>query len=55
MLLFLHTDDFACDHARMTARGVRFLEAPRDEPYGCVAVFEDAFGNHWDLIEPRSR
>jgi catechol 2,3-dioxygenase-like lactoylglutathione lyase family enzyme len=51
--LFLETDDFARDHARMTAAGVRFLEAPRREPYGTVAVFEDLYGTRWDLIEPR--
>ncbi|MEQ8749463.1 MAG: VOC family protein [Amphiplicatus sp.] len=49
---FLHTDDFARDHAAMAAKGVKFLEAPRDEPYGKVAVFEDLYGNKWDLIEP---
>ena len=49
---FLHTDDFARDHARMTAAGVRFAEAPRHEPYGSVAVFEDLYGNRWDLIGP---
>ena len=36
----------------MLAAGVRFLEAPRHEPYGVVAVFEDLYGNRWDLIEP---
>lgn len=51
--LFLHTDDFAADHARMTAAGVRFTEQPRHEPYGSVAVFEDLYGNRWDLIQPR--
>lgn len=51
--LFLSTDDFARDHARMTAAGVRFREAPRDEAYGTVAVFEDLYGNPWDLIEPK--
>lgn len=50
---FLETDDFARDHAAMTARGVRFLEAPRHEPYGSVAVFEDIYGNRFDLIEPK--
>ncbi|NBB84238.1 MAG: VOC family protein [Alphaproteobacteria bacterium] len=50
--LFLETDDFARDHAAMTARGVRFAEAPRHEAYGTVAVFEDLYGNRWDLIEP---
>jgi catechol 2,3-dioxygenase-like lactoylglutathione lyase family enzyme len=49
--LFLHTDDFARDHRRMTAAGVRFAEEPRSEPYGTVAVFEDRWGNRWDLIE----
>jgi len=50
--LFLHTDDFAGDHARMSAAGVRFLEAPRHEAYGSVAVFEDLYGNRWDLLQP---
>ncbi|MFC9745470.1 VOC family protein [Streptomyces niveus] len=49
---FLHTDDFARDHARMLAAGVRFLEEPRHEPYGSVAVFEDLYGNRWDLLQP---
>ncbi|MGX1880465.1 VOC family protein [Streptomyces sp. NPDC055287] len=49
---FLHTEDFARDHARMTAAGVRFLEEPRHEPYGSVAVFEDLYGNRWDLLQP---
>lgn len=53
VFLFLHTDDFDRDHADFLARGVRFLEAPRDEPYGRVAVFEDLYGNRWDLLEPR--
>lgn len=48
---FLETDDFGHDHAAMLARGVRFLEAPRHEPYGWVAVFEDLYGNKWDLLE----
>lgn len=50
---FLHTDDFARDFAAMSARGVRFLEAPRTEAYGTVAVFEDLYGNRWDLLELR--
>ena len=53
ILLFLHTDDFARDHAAFTAAGVRFVEEPRREPYGTVAVFADLYGNRWDLIEPR--
>ncbi len=52
VFLFLETDDFEADHARMTAAGVTFLEAPRREPYGTVAVFEDLYGTRWDLIEP---
>ncbi len=51
VFLFLATDDFARDHAAFTAAGVRFLEPPRHEPYGIVAVFEDLYGNRWDLIE----
>lgn len=50
---FLHTDDFVADHARMAAAGVRFLEAPRQEPYATVAVFEDLYGNRWDLLQPK--
>ncbi len=48
---FLKTDDFARDHAAMVARGVRFLEAPRHEIYGTVAVFADPYGNTFDLIQ----
>jgi catechol 2,3-dioxygenase-like lactoylglutathione lyase family enzyme len=51
---FLHTDDFAKAHQAMRAKGVRFLEEPRHEPYGTVAVFEDLYGNRWDLLEPAS-
>jgi catechol 2,3-dioxygenase-like lactoylglutathione lyase family enzyme len=51
VFLFLHTDDFWRDHALMQARGVRFLEAPRNEAYGWVAVFEDNWGNRWDLLQ----
>jgi catechol 2,3-dioxygenase-like lactoylglutathione lyase family enzyme len=51
---FLYTDDFARDHAAMGAAGVRFRETPREEAYGIVAVFEDLYGNGWDLIESRS-
>ena len=48
---FLRSDDFDRDHAAMVARGVRFREAPRREAYGTVAVFEDLYGNAWDLLE----
>jgi catechol 2,3-dioxygenase-like lactoylglutathione lyase family enzyme len=51
VFLFLHTEDFERDHARMTAAGVRFIETPRREPYGTVAVFEDLYGNRWDLLQ----
>lgn len=52
--LFLHTDDFRSRHAHLVARGVRMTEEPRIEPYGTVVVFEDRYGNLWDLIEPIS-
>jgi len=49
--LFLETDDFAADHARLIAAGATFHEDPRDEPYGRVAVWSDPWGNRWDLIQ----
>lgn len=52
VFLFLETDDFARDHAAFIANGVRFTDTPRREAYGIVAVFEDPYGNRWDLIEP---
>jgi hypothetical protein len=48
---FLKTDDFARDHVAFLAKGVRFIEDPRHEAYGTVAVFADLYGNLWDLIE----
>lgn len=53
--LFLETTDFSADHARMLAVGVTFEGAPRDEPYGRVAVWQDPWGNRWDLIEFASK
>lgn len=53
VFLFLHTEDFARDYARMKAQGVRFVEEPRREAYGTVVVFEDLYGNRWDLVEPK--
>ena len=47
---FLHTDDFAHDHARLGAAGAPFEGKPRHEAYGTVAVFRDLYGNRWDLI-----
>jgi catechol 2,3-dioxygenase-like lactoylglutathione lyase family enzyme len=52
VFLFLETDDFVRDYTLYQARGVRFLEQPRRESYGTVAVFTDCFGNRWDLIQP---
>ena len=49
---FLHTDDFARDHARLSGAGAVFEETPRHEAYGTVAVFRDPHGNRWDLIQP---
>ncbi len=51
VFLFLQTDDFWADHRRMVAAGVQFDEQPREESYGVVAVFEDLYGNKWDLIQ----
>ncbi len=52
VFLFLETDDLDRDFRAMSARGVKFREAPRHEDYGTVAVFEDLYGNLWDLIQP---
>ncbi|MDZ4759581.1 MAG: VOC family protein [Alphaproteobacteria bacterium] len=52
VFLFLETDDFARDHARMLGEGVEFTRAPRREAYGVVAVCLDLYGNRWDLIHP---
>lgn len=53
VFLFLRTDDFWRDYRRMLAAGVLFRETPREEPYATVAVFEDLYGNPWDLLQPR--
>ena len=53
VFLFLQTDDFQRDYQRMLAAGVRFRGAPREESYGTVAVFEDVYGNLWDLLQYR--
>ena len=52
VFLFLETDDFSRDYGAMSAKGVRFIRQPMTEIYGTVAVFEDLYGNRWDLIEP---
>lgn len=51
VFLFLATDDFWRDFHRMHVDGVRFVRAPAEQPYGIVAVFEDLYGNRWDLIQ----
>ena len=55
VFLFLSTDDFWRDYHRLTAAGVRFVRPPTVAPYGTVAVFEDLYGNRWDLIEYGAR
>ena len=51
VFLFLNTDDFWRDHAKMVARGITFVREPKTEPYGTVAVFKDLYGNLWDLLQ----
>ena len=53
--LFLETDQFTKDYQSMSEAGVRFLESPRHESYGSVVVFEDLYGNRWDLIQRKHR
>jgi len=52
VFMILSTDDFRRDHAQMCDKGIEFLETPREEPYGIVAIFKDCYGNKWDLIQP---
>lgn len=54
VFLFLHTDDFWRDYNEMTARKVKFMREPVEEEYGTVAVFEDLYGNRWDLLQLNS-
>ncbi len=54
VFLFLETDDFVGDYQRMRESGVRFVEEPRHAPYGNVVVFEDLYGNRWDLLGPHA-
>jgi catechol 2,3-dioxygenase-like lactoylglutathione lyase family enzyme len=51
VFLFLHTDDFWRDYRAMTERGVKFVGETREEPHATVAVFEDLYGNRWDLLQ----
>jgi catechol 2,3-dioxygenase-like lactoylglutathione lyase family enzyme len=52
VFLFLHTDDFQRDYQNLLDNHIKIINGPRDEPYGRVVVFEDLYGNLWDLIEP---
>ena len=54
VFLFLYTDDFNRDYAAYRDKGVVFVRPPREMPYGTVAVFEDLYGNLWDLLEPKN-
>lgn len=51
VFLFLETDDFDAEYQRMQSAGINFLENPRNESYGKVVVFQDPFGNKWDLMQ----
>ncbi|HET7442894.1 MAG TPA: VOC family protein, partial [Terriglobales bacterium] len=55
VFLFLHTDDFWRDYHALKSRNVRFVRDPKEEPYGTVAVFEDLYGNKWDLLQLKNR
>ena len=54
VFLFLHTDDFWRDYAAYRSKGVVFVREPKEESYGTVAVFEDIYGNLWDLLQPKA-
>jgi len=55
VFLFLHSDDFWRDYRELTGRGVKFHGTPREEAYGTVAVFEDLYGNKWDLLQLKAK
>ena len=55
VFLFLHTDDFWRDYNRMCSKGVKFVRTPKEEEYATVAVFEDLYGNKWDLLQLKHR
>lgn len=55
VFLFLFTDDFWRDYNKMLDRGINFIRPPKQEEYGLVAVFEDLYGNLWDLLEPNEK
>jgi catechol 2,3-dioxygenase-like lactoylglutathione lyase family enzyme len=52
VFLFLFTDDFWRDYNKMLDRNINFIRPPKEEEYGLVAVFEDLYGNLWDLLQP---
>jgi len=54
VFLFLYTDNCLRDHSRLSAKGVKFVREPENQPHGLVAVFEDLYGNLWDLVEPNA-
>jgi catechol 2,3-dioxygenase-like lactoylglutathione lyase family enzyme len=54
VFLFLNTDNFWRDYHAMRALGIEFVREPKEEPYGTVAVFEDLYGNQWDLLQPKA-
>lgn len=55
VFLFLFTDDFRRDYNKMLHNGIHFVRPPKEEPYGWVAVFEDLYGNMWDLLQPNEK
>ena len=55
VFLFLFTDDFEKDYEKMVVRQIKFVRPPQDEAYGRVAVFEDLYGNLWDLLQPNEK
>lgn len=55
VFLFLYTDDFWRDYNKLRERGVKFVREPKTEDYGTVSVFEDLYGNLWDLVESNKR
>jgi catechol 2,3-dioxygenase-like lactoylglutathione lyase family enzyme len=55
VFLFLGTDDFWRDYNEMRSAGIRFVREPKNTPYGTVAVFEDLYGNLWDLVQPNNQ
>ncbi|MEI3801430.1 MULTISPECIES: VOC family protein [unclassified Chitinophaga] len=55
VFLFLYTDNFERDYKAMLEKGINFVRPPKDEEYGRVAVFEDLYGNLWDLLEPAAK